>query len=48
MIAFFILNVTGIPATEQQSLKTKGIEYQNYINETNAIIPWPSKGKKNV
>ena len=48
MIAFFILNVTGIPATEQQSLKTKGIEYQNYINETNAIIPWPPKGKKNV
>ena len=45
MISFFILNVTGIPATEKQSLKTKGVEYQNYINETNAIIPWPVKGK---
>lgn len=40
LIAFFILRVTGIPATEQQALRSKGEEYRRYQETTSVLVPW--------
>lgn len=40
LIAFFILRVTGIPATEQQALRSKGEAYRRYQETTSRLIPW--------
>ena len=40
MILYFLLQVTGIPATEEQALRTKGAEYREYQRTTSAFIPW--------
>ena len=37
---FFLLRVTGIPYTEQQSLRSKGDAYRAYQRTTSAFIPW--------
>jgi len=34
------LKVTGIPTTEQQSLKTKGEAYKRYQASTSKFVPW--------
>jgi steroid 5-alpha reductase family enzyme len=39
-ILFFLLGVTGIPMTEQQSLRSKGDAYRQYQRTTSAFIPW--------
>ena len=36
----FLLKVTGIPATEAQSLKSKGDLYREYQRTTSVFIPW--------
>ena len=33
----------GIPLAEEQSLKSRGIEYKNYIKTTNMFFPGPPK-----
>jgi steroid 5-alpha reductase family enzyme len=35
-----LLNVTGIPWAERQALRTKGAEYREYQQTTNAFVPW--------
>lgn len=40
MMLFFLLRVTGIPYTEQQSLRSKGDAYRAYQRTTNAFVPW--------
>jgi steroid 5-alpha reductase family enzyme len=40
LMLFFLLRVTGIPATEQQSLRNKGEAYAEYQRTTSAFIPW--------
>lgn len=40
LMLFFLLRVTGIPYTEQQSLRSKGDAYRAYQRTTNAFIPW--------
>lgn len=40
LILFFLFKVTGIPATEAQSLKTKGDDYREYQRTTSAFFPW--------
>jgi steroid 5-alpha reductase family enzyme len=40
LMLFFLLRVTGIPATEQQSLRSKGEAYAEYQRTTSAFIPW--------
>ena len=30
----------GIPATEEQALRTKGAEYREYQRTTSAFVPW--------
>jgi len=41
ILLFFILKVTGIPATEEQNLSSKGEEYKEYIKNTSPLIPLP-------
>lgn len=36
----FLTNVTGIPLSERQSLKSRGDKYRQYQRTTNAFFPW--------
>ncbi len=40
LILYFLLRVTGIPATEAQALRSKGDEYRAYQRSTSAFVPW--------
>jgi steroid 5-alpha reductase family enzyme len=39
-IGYLIFKVTGIPMTEQQSIRSKGDLYREYQRSTSAFIPW--------
>ena len=41
LILYFLLRVTGIPATEEQNLRGKGDAYREYQRTTSKFIPWP-------
>jgi steroid 5-alpha reductase family enzyme len=43
VILFLILKVTGIPMTEEQSIRSKGEAYKEYQRTTSAFIPWFKK-----
>jgi steroid 5-alpha reductase family enzyme len=38
-----LLNVSGIPLAERQALKTRGEDYRDYQQTTNAFLPWRPK-----
>lgn len=38
-----IWKVTGIPATEEQALRSRGEAYRQYQATTSAFVPWPRK-----
>lgn len=40
IILYLLLRVTGIPATEEQSLRSKGDAYKAYQERTSPFIPW--------
>jgi steroid 5-alpha reductase family enzyme len=40
LILYFLLRVTGIPATEEQAVRTRGDDYRDYQRTTSAFIPW--------
>jgi steroid 5-alpha reductase family enzyme len=40
LILYFLLGLTGIPATEAQALRSRGEEYRAYQRTTSAFIPW--------
>jgi steroid 5-alpha reductase family enzyme len=41
----FLVNVTGLRATEEQALRSKGERYRLYQARTSAFVPWfPRKG----
>lgn len=40
LILYFLLRVTGIPATEAQALRSKGDTYRHYQETTSMFIPW--------
>jgi len=40
---FFLMKLTGIPYTEQQSLATRGEDYRDYQRTTNRFFPGPPK-----
>lgn len=42
-ILYLLLRVTGIPATEEQSLRSKGELYRRYQRTTSAFIPFPPR-----
>ncbi len=41
LILYFLLRVTGIPATEEQNLRSKGDAYREYQRTTSKFVPWP-------
>jgi steroid 5-alpha reductase family enzyme len=43
LMLHFLLNVTGIKATEEQSLKSRGAAYRDYQERTSAFVPWPPR-----
>ena len=40
LILYFLLKVTGIPATEAQALRSRGEAYRRYQETTSMFIPW--------
>jgi steroid 5-alpha reductase family enzyme len=40
LILYFLLRVTGIPATEAQALRSRGDAYREYQRTTSAFVPW--------
>ena len=40
LILFLILFVTGVPAAEEASLRSRGDDYRRYQQETSVFIPW--------
>jgi steroid 5-alpha reductase family enzyme len=40
LVLYFLLSVTGIPATEAQALRTRGNEYRDYQRTTSIFVPW--------
>lgn len=42
-ITYLIFNVTGIPMTEEQSIRSKGDLYKEYQKTTSVFIPLPKK-----
>ena len=47
LMLFFLLRVTGIPLTEELSLKSKGDRYREYQQTTSAFVPWFKKRQIN-
>ncbi|MEZ0230249.1 MAG: DUF1295 domain-containing protein [Planctomycetota bacterium] len=45
LMLFFLLRVTGIPATEAQALKSRGDDYRDYQRTTSAFVPWPPRAR---
>lgn len=43
IILYLLFNVTGIPATEEQSLRSKGEKYRIYQQTTSVFFPWFKK-----
>lgn len=43
LMLHFLKHVTGIPATEEQILKSKGKQYIKYQKTTSSFIPWFKK-----
>lgn len=43
LILHLVLNVTGIPYAESQSLNSRGEEYRRYQARTSRFIPWPPR-----
>jgi steroid 5-alpha reductase family enzyme len=41
LILYFLLRVTGIPATEAQALRSRGEAYRRYQETTSRFVPWP-------
>jgi steroid 5-alpha reductase family enzyme len=43
LMLYLLLKVTGIPATEAESLRKRGEEYRAYMESTSMFFPWPPK-----
>jgi steroid 5-alpha reductase family enzyme len=43
IILYLLLKVTGIPATEEQAVRSKGELYKSYQSATSVFIPWFKK-----
>jgi steroid 5-alpha reductase family enzyme len=40
LILYFLLRMTGIPATEAQALRSRGEAYRRYQQRTSPFVPW--------
>lgn len=45
IILYLLLKVTGIPTTEEQSLRSKPEAYKKYQATTSVFVPWPKTKK---
>jgi steroid 5-alpha reductase family enzyme len=45
LMLYFLLRVTGIPATEAHSLRSRGEAYARYQREVSAFVPLPPRTK---
>ncbi|HMY35813.1 MAG TPA: DUF1295 domain-containing protein [bacterium] len=43
LMLYFLFKVTGIPATEAQARRSKGLAYAEYQRTTSAFVPWVNK-----
>jgi len=43
LMLYFLLRVTGIPATESHAVKSRGEAYRRYQREVSAFVPWPPR-----
>lgn len=43
ILSYFIFRITGIPATEEQALRSKGQAYADYQRTTSMFVPWFKK-----
>ena len=43
LMLFLVTKVTGIPPTEEQSLRSRGEDYRAYQRTTNAFFPGPRR-----
>lgn len=46
LMLHFLINVTGVKATEEQALRSKGERYREYQQRTSVFIPLPRKRLK--
>lgn len=44
LMLYFLFKVTGIPATEEQAVRSKGDAYREYQRTTSAFVPLPRRG----
>lgn len=40
VMLYLLFRVTGIPATEEQAVRTRGDDYRRYQQTTSAFVPW--------
>ena len=40
VLIWLLLRVTGIPMTEEQSIRSRGDAYRRYQQTTSAFVPW--------
>lgn len=40
LILYFFFRVSGIPATEEQAIRSRGEAYRKYQRSTSAFVPW--------
>jgi steroid 5-alpha reductase family enzyme len=43
LMLHLLLHVTGIPAAEAASLRSRGDEFRHYQQTTSAFVPWPPR-----
>jgi steroid 5-alpha reductase family enzyme len=43
IMLFSILRITGIPPTEAQAIRSRGVRYRAYQARVSAFVPWPPK-----
>ncbi len=46
IILYLLLKVTGIPMTEQQSLRTKGEAFKKYQQSVSVFVPWFKRARR--
>jgi steroid 5-alpha reductase family enzyme len=44
-IFYLLFKVTGIPATEEQAVRTRGDDYRRYQQEVSAFVPLPRRNR---
>jgi steroid 5-alpha reductase family enzyme len=45
LMLYFLLRVTGIPATEAHAVESRGDAYREYQRTTSAFVPLPKRGR---